>query len=945
MRSTGAGHRGDDAHSRSLLGSDWNRLELAIERFEAAWTGEERPAIEAYLPKTSRLRTAMLVELVHAECEFRWKRGEATRAEDYFTRFPELLANRYLAVDLLVAEFKLRQRFDLSVERVEYEERFPQLYARFCDRLHGDGVSRDTGQEIGTRAETEPTCDRTDSHDPVRGTRIGRFELLARIGTGAFASVYKAYDTNLNRQVALKHLHWGGDDAARQTAHLWREARSVAQLSHPGIVSLYEVGESEGVYYLVSEYIEGPNLSELLRREDMTARRSAEICAQVAEALEAAHRQGIVHRDIKPGNIVLDADGRARLTDFGLAKWLSAESTVTVDGQLVGTPAYMAPEQALGDSTQIDARSDVYGLGVVLYEMLTGCIPFGGHPRVVLRRILCDTPTEPRKLNDGVPQDLETICLKAMAKQASRRYPSASAMADDLWRFLRGEAIEARPPTRWERTLAWCRRRPTTSALLAATILGIAVFIGAATWHELRLRVALDTANLMRAEAEQQRRRATDQQRLAETREQRVRDYLYAADVRLAYQAWRNKQAGETLRLLTRHIPKPGNVDRREFAWHYLDSLCHQDLWTAEGHNEDVYSVAIAPDGRMAATVGKDGTLRIWDTTSQSAMWKIMAHDGEANWVAFSPSGQLLATCGDDRTVRLWDIAGGQQVRQWKGHEAEVYCLAFSPDGKHLASGGRDHRLTVWNVDRGNEILQMSEHTGAVQCVAYSPDGRWLTSASSDGNVHVWHADTGRLHATLREGQLPVMALAFSPDSKLLATGGEDQLIRLWDIEKSTKRTVFKGHVEQVQALAFAPGGRYLLSGSKDQTARIWDAATGTTVREFQGHTERVWSVAWTPDGQRIATASGDGTYKLWQAVNLLDAFETTKPCTALAFVSNHGLLFCDTVTSLAVRDISTGEIMQIDAAAQEAAGRYLPDRRWQSAYRSEAGIVGASTR
>ncbi|HEX2476064.1 MAG TPA: serine/threonine-protein kinase, partial [Lacipirellulaceae bacterium] len=384
---------------------------------------------------------------------------------------------------------------------------------------------------------TDLTCSVCGSHfslvDQSQATRMapplstmGRFELVERLGVGGFGSVWKARDRELDRTVAIKIPRQGGMTAQEQEK-FFREARAAAQLRHPNIVSVHEVGRDGESVYIVSDFVRGVTLGDWLTGQKLTSREAAQLCAKIADALDHAHEQGVVHRDLKPANIMIDGAGEPHLMDFGLARRDAGEVTVTVDGEVLGTPAYMSPEQALGESHAADRRSDVYSLGVILFQLVTGELPFRGNARMIMHQVIHDEPPSPRKLNANVSDDLETITLKCLEKEPARRYSTARDFADDLHRFLAGEPIQARPISRSERAARWVRRNPAVSALSAAVVAAMVIgtvvsaYFAKDALRKAALALAREReANVARIDAEQRQKEA-EQARAEETRARR----------------------------------------------------------------------------------------------------------------------------------------------------------------------------------------------------------------------------------------------------------------------------------------------------------------------------------------------------------------------------------------------------------------------------------------
>jgi serine/threonine-protein kinase len=511
------------AFTSGLTSEEWSRRERVVRQFDQAWRRGPQPVLDDYLPADEGERRAVLAELVHTDLEYRLKDGEPARVEDYLARFPELVGDRAAELELIKAELELRWRHESGLALDDYLERFPRHRAELLSTWRtkpSPGPPRLNCPQCGEPLEVAagphrevidcPACAATfrlAAGDPSpwpgpRPSRLGKYELIEEVGRGAFGIVYRARDTELGRTVAVKVPRAGRPAAPGEMDRFLREARNVAQLEHPHIVPVHDAGRDGEACYLVSAFVAGTTLADRLADGRLAPRDAAELAARVADALQHAHRQGVVHRDIKPSNILIDGQGEPHLTDFGLAKRDVGEITVTLDGELLGSPAYMSPEQARGEAHRVDGRSDVFSLGVVLYELLTGERPFrGDHLHMIRKQVIEDEPRPPRRLNDRIPRDLETICLKCLGKEPRQRYATAGALADDLRRFLTGRPIQARPIGVLGRSGRWCRRNPAVAALGAALLL---VFLGGfaavtAQWLRARREWARAERNLQLA--------------------------------------------------------------------------------------------------------------------------------------------------------------------------------------------------------------------------------------------------------------------------------------------------------------------------------------------------------------------------------------------------------------------------------------------------------------
>jgi WD40 repeat protein/tRNA A-37 threonylcarbamoyl transferase component Bud32 len=907
-------------------------IDRVADRFEAAWAGGGPPSLGPFLDGTAGLRRALLLkELVKIDLEHRWRGGERRKLDDYLADWPELRGpDGWLADDLVAFAEQLRQDF-------------------------GDTAASPAAETASVPGATPAPG------PPAVGLRtLGKFQLGELLGKGAFGAVYKARDTELDRIVAVKVPRAGVFNSREEQERFQREARSAGQLQHPNIVAVHEVGEADGVPYIVSKYVEGRTLAEVGAEKRFPFREAAALVLRVARAVYYAHSLQVIHRDIKPSNILLDAAGQPHLTDFGLAWRGGAELTLTADGQVLGTPAYMAPEQAAGRHRNVGPHSDVYSLGVVLYQLLTGSLPFAANSPCLLQQIRHEEPPPPRRRDARIPRDLETVCLKAMAKDAARRYATADDFADDLQRFLNDEPVRAHAEGAVSRFRRWCRRNPRVAVLTGAVFLLLVTVAG----------IALAFAQHSLASARDRRHEALVQQ-LERVRLTAHHNGWSAEAWRLAAQAAAlhpnpdlRTEAAATLAGLDAHPgPKLAAAPVSALAFDaqggrlLLGGTGEESarLWDGTGEARPVADgpgegpVAFRPDGTPLQLVLAPGAasllLRNLDTRQTVCACPLAARPGGAApgvradavglpLLDLAPGGSWVAAGLDEPegrgTVAVWQGESGQPLKRFA---VTATALAFASNASLLAVGAEDGQVRVWSLPAGNLVAATSGRT-AVHCLAFSPDARRLAVGSAGGSVTLWDWRDGGYVPCLG-AMYDVTRVLFSPDGSLLVSAGRVPSL-VWDAATG-RRLLNLEPADHVNALAFTPDAGRLAVSAKDGV-RVWDLEQGRGIRTLRGLTAPIARTRFSADGQLLAALAHNWQVAVWDvaAGRLLLVLDTPRGVYAdnadFAFdPAGTRLAFC-TGREARLWDLATGEPSRswpvppglVDLLAYPAADRLL---------------------
>jgi WD40 repeat protein/serine/threonine protein kinase len=811
--------------------------------------------------------------------------------------------------------------------REQFLERHPQL----ADDLDACLAAL---RFIGRAAEAPRALAAGAAADPLPEAppgQLGDYRLVREVGRGGMGVVYEAQQLSLRRRVALKLLPFAGALDARQLQRFKNEAQAAAYLQHPNIVPVYYVGCERGIHFYAMQFIDGQTLAQIIadlrlpiadlkqkwatdsppkpgeatgpytpepttesangngpppipfptttrgaistehsNNKAAFFRTVAELGIQAAEALEHAHQLGVIHRDIKPGNLLIDHSPltahhapRLWVTDFGLAH-MQTEASLTLSGDLLGTLKYMSPEQALAQRVIIDHRTDIYSLGATLYELLTLRPVFGGVDRQeILRRIAFEEPAAPRRLDRAIPAELETIVLKALEKNPADRYATATALAEDLRRFLDGKPIRAKRPTPIQWIKKWAHRHRAILTAAVASALVVLMF------SIIYVTAAYNSEKHQRQEADQQKKHALNAKAEAETQRRKAERLLYDANMQLARTSLEAGNAYDmALELLETYRPQANSLDMRGWEWYFLQTLCRQNIFRTFPLIRNRATVWSPDLKRLACAWNSDGTIDVLDIANGQKQSTIRTINPRLQGVVWSPDGQLLATWETEGNVRVWNAATGKEQSRLDGNYKSVSNVAFSPDGRYLAANAspddRAGDLVVWNLANRTKTFTVPE---SCYCLAWSSDGKYLASSGErpsgrtkwESGIKIWETGQWKEIMTLPIRRCPVK-MAWSPKGYLLAWPGEHDMGRVWNITTRKEIGTFRGAYD----VAWSPDGEKLVTGTFDKHyTKVLDARSGKELVALAGHNGLVNHVAWSRDGTRLAS-SGGGSIIIW---------------------------------------------------------------------------------
>jgi WD40 repeat protein/serine/threonine protein kinase len=898
-------------HSVSLTAEQLERLERELARFAHSWSEEALSAELVKLPiLDDPLRIPLLEGFVRLDLHMRWQRGESARLEEYLERYPELGTIDTAPVDLILAEMVARKHFgpshrsadDLGDDSVVRNlcERFPGQAEELQKRIQPATGSTESNPSVeidfpALQSTPSSLNEETELDAVTLPESFGRYRIIRRLGQGGMGAVFLAHDTRLDRQVALKVPRYYAALAKLDPAdpryqeitdnleRFYREARAAATLTHPNLCPVFDVGEQDGVPYLTMAFIDGWPLTRFTggdpkrkaaqdligakgvqRTRQLSELAIAAVLRKVALAIFEAHKIGILHRDLKPSNIMLNRRGEPIVMDFGLARWLQQDPQdvrPTRSGAILGAPVYMSPEQVYGHTELLGPATDVYSMGVILYELLTGKLPFDGlNANSVFAQSLMLEPRKPSSHRPDVDPRLEAICLKAMAKAIADRYPTMMELAAALGEYIRAKRIE-------DDRQQGIRPEETGVREVAPAPAG-------------RSEMVADPGK-MRSRSPDSRFTESAKPVPGKTRNvRRIPSWLYVAlcalllvigiqfffllnpgNVGHGRTEGSAADFGVDAQPKTPDAPAPAvpvssrPVRQREMGAAVTRLAVWPGAFTRKGN--------VIPDEEVRLLVAlANGTMEVHSLLLDEPVLVLRGHRRGVLDVAFSPELSKVLSAGDDTTVRLWDLAAGARLKTFRGHEKKVWCCDFSPDGKRIITGSADASALLWDLETGAVLRRFEGHTRDINGVVFSPDGKQIVTASWDGTLRLWDTATGKpVHTFTGPGFTTV---TYSPDGKHLIAGGRDTIVRIWEVDSGRLSLRLRGPARGVGFTAFSPGGRLLACGGSSGEVLLWDWRKEALLHRFEGHKAGVTAVRFTPEGARLISGSKDKKVFVW---------------------------------------------------------------------------------